>query len=99
MIERMPIQSVDVDGVRKRGWMFANILGIAPCAAIESVVRAVGRMVVWVDADAEVSTAMIRSLSHGEPMTSLPSARKTSSELSARNFGPWKACAETVSST
>ena len=30
--------------------------------AIESVVRAVGRIVVWVEAEAEVSTAMIRSL-------------------------------------
>ena len=38
--------------------------------AIESVVRAVGRIVVCVDADADVSTAMISSLSHGEPKTS-----------------------------
>ena len=71
------------------GWMFANRLGMAPWAAIESDVRAVGRIVVCVDADADVSTAMIRSLSNGEPSTSLPSAWKTSSELSARNAAPW----------
>ena len=41
--------------------------GIDPKRAIDRVVRAVGRMVVWVDAEAEVSTAMIRSLSSGEP--------------------------------
>ena len=56
-------------GVRYRGWTLPKILGIAPTRAIDSVVRAVGRMVVWVDAEAEVSTAMIRILSSGEPNT------------------------------
>ena len=50
--------------------------------AIDSDVRAVGRIVVCVEAAAEVSTAMIRSLSSGEPKTSLPSTLSTSSELS-----------------
>ena len=44
--------------------------GIAPARAIDSVVRAVGRIVVCVEAAAEVSTAMIRILSSGEPNTS-----------------------------
>ena len=48
---------------------------------------------VCVEADAEVSTAMISSLSQGEPKTSVPSALSTSSELSTRNWGPWNACA------
>ena len=66
-------------GVRKRGWTARVSLGTAPARAIESEVRAVGRIVVCVEADAEVSTAMIRSLSSGEPKTSLPSALSTSS--------------------
>ena len=41
--------------------------GIASHRAIDSVVRAVGRIVVWVDADADVSTVMISSLSSREP--------------------------------
>ena len=43
--------------------MRPSALGAAPCLAIERVVRAVGRIVVCVDAAAEVSTARIRSLS------------------------------------
>ena len=62
---------------------------MAPWAAIESDVRAVGRIVVWVEAEADVSTAMMRSLSHGEPSTSHPSALNTSSELLLRNAAPW----------
>ena len=46
-----------------RGWTRPNAWGIASQRAIDSVVRAVGRIVVWVDADAEVSTQMISSLS------------------------------------
>jgi hypothetical protein len=53
-------------------------LGIDPKRAIERVVRAVGRIVVWVDAEAEVSTVMIRSLSRGEPKTLPPRAPRTS---------------------
>ena len=51
-----PITIVDTVGVRNRGWIFANDFGIALYAAIDSVVRAVGRIVVWVDAAAEDST-------------------------------------------
>ncbi len=92
-IETTPIQIVDGPGVRKRGWIRPQYFGIAPCTAIERLVREVGRIVVCVDADAEVSTAMIRSLSQGEPRTSVPSALSTSSELSTRNWGPWNAWA------
>ncbi len=42
--------------MRYFGWIRAKRFGAAPKAAIDSDVRAVGRMVVWVDADAEVST-------------------------------------------
>ena len=66
-------------GVRKRGWTLPRLSGIACARAIESVVRAVGRIVVWVEAAAEVSTAMIRSLSSGEPNTSVPRWLSTSS--------------------
>ena len=61
--------------------------GIALARAIDSDVRAVGRIVVCVEAAAEVSTAMISSLSSGEPSTSLPSTLKTSSELSMSVLG------------
>ena len=71
-IESAPIRIVETCGVRKRGWTLPRLFGIAFARAIESVVRAVGRIVVWVDAAAEVSTAMIRSLSSGEPKTSVP---------------------------
>ena len=63
--------------------------GIARHFAIDSVVLAVGRIVVWVDADADVRTAMIRSLYQGEPKTPCPSGLSTSSELlGPRNFVP-----------
>ena len=75
------------------GWTLANRFGNAPWTAIDSAVRVEGRIVVCVDADADVSTAMISSLSSGEPNTSPPSAASTSSWLSSRNFGPWKAMA------
>ena len=62
--------------------------GIASARAIDSDVRAVGRIVVCVDAAAEVSTAMIRILSSGEPNTCLPSTLSTSSALSISSCGP-----------
>ena len=62
---------VETSGVRKRGWIRPKLFGIDPKRAIERVVRAVGRIVVWVEAEAEVSTAMIRILSSGEPKTSV----------------------------
>ena len=37
--------------MRYRGWIRAKARGIAPYAAIDSVARAVGRIVVWVEAD------------------------------------------------
>ena len=40
--------------------------------------RAVGRIVVCVEAEAEVSTAMIRNLSQGKPKTFEPSTLSTS---------------------
>ena len=67
--------------------------GIARARAIDSDVRAVGRIVVWVDAAADVSTAMIRILSSGLPNTSLPRTLSTSSALSMSSCGPAKACA------
>ena len=42
-----------------------NVAGSALARAMESDVRAVGRIVVCVEAAAEVSTAMIRILSSG----------------------------------
>ena len=68
--------------------------------AIDSVVRAVGRIVVCVEAEAEVSTAMISSLSRVPPSTPVPSALRTSSWLASlvRKPTPWKdwAAAETT---
>ena len=72
---------------------------MAPQRAIDSVVRAVGRIVVCVEADADVSTAMISSLSSGEPSTLPPSALSTSSWLSIRNFSPPWACAAKLTIT
>ena len=66
----------------------ASAAGAALARAIESAVRDVGRIVVCVDAAADVSTAMMRILSSGEPKTSLPRTESTSSELSISCFGP-----------
>jgi hypothetical protein len=79
---------VETVGVCQRGLTRPNAWGIERQRAIESVVRAVGRIVVWVDAAADDSTATISSLSSGEPKTPLPSALSTSSELFTRNFSP-----------
>ncbi len=96
--EAVPIQMVDTSGVRLRGWMWANRLGIAPRRAIDSDVRAVGRIVVCVEAEAEVSTQMISSLSSTPPSTLLPIGAKMSSGWSISVLGPPKACAATVTS-
>ena len=58
------------------------------CAAIESSLRAAGRIVVCVDAAADVSTAMIRNLSKGEPSTRLPVALSTSSAFVGEELRP-----------
>ena len=71
-------------GVWKRGLTRDQMLGMAPCDAIESVVRAPGRIVVSVDAVADVSTTAISSLSSVEPSTALPSGLRMSPELLAR---------------
>ena len=70
-IDRTPMRIVETCGVRYRGWTSPSFAGIALARAIDSDVRAVGRIVVCVDAAAEVSTAMIRILSSGVPNTSL----------------------------
>src|SRR5919204_984346 len=80
-IETAPIEIVDTVGVLNLGLTVPNVLGIAPQRAIDRVVRAVGRIVVCVDAAAEVSTAMISSLSSGEPKTCEPRTLSTSSAL------------------
>jgi hypothetical protein len=65
-----------------------NALGSAPQRAIDRLVRAVGRIVVCVEAAAELSTAMISSLSSGEPKTWLPRTLSTSSALSTSSCSP-----------
>src|SRR5436305_6212696 len=98
-IERPPINRVENVGVRKRGWTRPNADGIAFHRAIDRVVRAVARIVVWVDADADVSTVMITSLSSGEPNTPWPRALSTSLELADRNLVPWYDAAAALTRT
>ena len=99
-IENPPIRIVETCGVRKRGWMAPRLAGIAPARAIDSEVRAVGRIVVCVDAAAEVSTAMITSLSRPTPSTWVPSSPSASPESSlAIAFGPAKATAAAATIT
>ena len=87
----MPNPQVDTVGVRKRGWILPITPGIAPHLAIDSVVRAVGRIVVCVEAAAEVSTATIRNLTPTEPSTPWPSACSTSLAFSSLEMKavPW----------
>src|SRR5438445_10857948 len=66
---------VDTVGVRYRGCIFAKTFGIARYAAIESVVRAVGRIVVWVDAAAEDSTISSSRWVRNEPKPDVPKTR------------------------
>src|ERR1700761_1695642 len=72
MIDTPPITSVDTVGVRCLGWIFSNDEGMALKWAIDSVVRAVGRMVVWVDAAAELNTMRIRRWVSTLPMPDVP---------------------------
>ena len=65
-----------------------NTEGIAPHFAIDSVVRAVGRIVVCVEAAAEVSTATIRNFTPTDPSTPVPSAFSTSSAFSSLAMKP-----------
>src|SRR5580693_8566614 len=71
-MEIAPITTVDTVGLRNLGLIFANDSGSAPYAAIESVVRAVGRIVVWVEAAAELSTMRIRSRDRTVPSPEEP---------------------------
>src|ERR1700744_6277088 len=57
--DRMPAQIVAVPGTRFLWWISANLLGMAPRRAIDSADRAAGRIVVWVAAVADVSTAIV----------------------------------------
>ena len=81
-----PKPHVETVGVRKRGWTLPITDGIAPHLAIDSVVRAVGRIVVCVEAAAEVSTATIRNLTPTEPST--PCAERV--QHVARRFLRWR---------
>src|SRR5215469_16396079 len=72
MIEIAPITTVDTVGVRYRGLILANVWGSAPYAAIDSVVRAVGKIVVWVEAAAELSTMRISSRDKTVPNPEVP---------------------------
>ena len=73
--------------------MRPSAAGIAFARAIESVVREAGRIVVCVDASADVSTAITTTWSSGEPSTSPASAEKieSSSSNSAIRSRPAKA--------
>ena len=73
--------------------MAARAAGIAFARAIESVVREAGRIVVCVEASAEVSTAITTIWSHGVPSTSVASVEKivSSSSNSAIRSSPAKA--------
>ena len=73
--------------MRYFGWIRAKRPGMALNAAIDRLVRAVGRMVVCVDAEAEVSTQIASRLTMIQPTapppkTSWPIAANTSSALS-----------------
>src|SRR5437764_8718276 len=70
-----PMAIVDTVGVRYRGCIFANDDGIALYTDIDSVVRAVGRIVVWVDAAAEDSTMSSSRWVRNEPKAEVPKTR------------------------
>src|SRR6516162_8868060 len=63
---------VDTDGVRNRELTLANAFGIALYAPMDKVVRAVGRIVVWVDAAAEDSTISSSRWVRTDPKPELP---------------------------
>src|ERR1700748_163621 len=86
MIETVPIQMVESLGVRYVGRIRGKRLGSALNAAIDRLVRAVGRMVVWVEAEAEVSTQIASRWTMIQPTAPPPKtswliAAKTSSAL------------------
>src|SRR5436190_23753798 len=71
-MEMAPITIVDTVGVRCLRWILANWGGMALYTAIDRVVRAVGRMVVWVDAAAEDSTMSSSRWVRNDPKPELP---------------------------
>lgn len=73
-IDPMPNSHVLKSGVSRFGSMRASLAGAAPCEPIDSMVRVAGRMVVWHDAAAEVSTAMTSSFTMTVGSATLPSA-------------------------
>src|SRR5262245_28457066 len=82
-METRPIMTVDTVGVRKRGWIFENDDGSALYTAIDSVVRAVGKIVVCVEAAAEdriirKSNRVKNPPNPDEPKIALPSGENTS---------------------
>jgi len=83
-IEGTPKMTVLSSGVLKRGFTLASTGGSAPWTDMLRAVFVSGRMVVSVEATAEVSTAMIKNLSRALPCTSVPSEAKMSSACSAR---------------
>ena len=98
-IDTPPIASVETLGVWKRGWTRENAFGSAPQLAIEIVVRAVGRIVVWVDAEADVRTEKSRNFCNTpDPNTLVPSGLRMSLALSPRNLVPASACAAVATS-
>src|SRR5262245_3850586 len=99
MIDTTPMTIVETVGVCHLGLTVPKVFGSAPQRAIDRLVRAVGRIVVCVEAAAELSTAMIRILSSGDPNTLLPRTLRTSSWLSIRSFSPPYACAANDTTT
>ncbi len=78
--------TVDQVGVRNLWCTRAKRDGTALWAAMEKTVRASGRMVVWVDATAEVSTVKMSNLVRNQPgpvvpKTAPPRPESTSPEL------------------
>src|ERR1017187_1801474 len=71
-IDTMAMTIVETVGLRYLGCIFANHDGMALYAAMDRVVRAVGRMVVWVDAAADDSTIRIRSRLRTVPKPLVP---------------------------
>src|ERR1019366_4225918 len=79
MIEMTPITMVDTVGVRYLGWILENDVGMA---------LAVGRIVVWVEAEAEVSTIKISSRDRKVPRQPPPKTAPPSTD-STSNWLAW----------
>ena len=101
----MPNNQVANAGVRCLGSTSPNLGGNARCIAIDSAVRAAGRIVVWQLAADELSTAMISSLSATSPkpddaeheVAGRRRARRRS--CSVRKSAPFTACAANATIT